>query len=319
MFAPGPQSQQHHGDQRASALIGEQGVLVDAVHETLVRPHAGQQQQFGLDLGEQVEDPQPGGHLGADQVREADHGEADVELQALLADEVELPAQADRRHARVVLMQGPQRAEEERHGDPVPENPLPEQAVDQLFLLLATDHGDSHLGERIGQPLALHPLPAQDDGGRHHDHVQGQQEDRPPGERLDPGGVGNVGALGRSFEEGPIPVAVVDQHAVFGKMRQEFFHPLVLRRGVVEEGGEGGQQLLAHSHGAQSRYDQQHGVHQDQLRAVEGQAATAPHHRQVDEQRSDEEGVQEQTRRIDVQLVQRPVIDQKDARGGHGQ
>ena len=187
-----------------------------------------------------------------------------------------VPQQGEPGYGRVVVEQGVEAAYKKGDGTADPHGALPEEAVDQAVALFALDYGQAHLGDGVGQALALHPLAPRDDGDGRHGRVQGQEKKAPPDKRLDPGLVGDGGCVAlQALEKSAVFPTVVDHDAVAGKVGKDLLGPFVLRRGVVIGGGDDGQQLLAHAHGAQGRDDEQHEVDQDEVGTPQRQGRAA--------------------------------------------
>ena len=281
----------------------------------LLRLDPGGGQQALLDPAEQVEHPQAAGYPRVDEVGEAGEGEVD-----LAGGVGHGQAQQHHRYGGVVVRHRPEAAGEQGDGHADPHRPALEEAVHQALLVLAADHGQTGLGDGIAQPFPLHPLAPQDHGDGDHADVEGQQEDRPPHERLDPGAVGDaLAGPGDALEEQGVPGAVVDQDPVLGEVGEELLPPLVLRRGVVEDGGERGQDQLGEAHGAHRRDHGQHGIDHDQVGPVEGQAAAAPRQRHVGDGADQREGGEDQSRRMHVDAAQRPAGPEPGSPQGGGE
>ena len=222
--------------------------------------------------------------------------------------------QVDVGKLRVVSGERAQAADEQRDGGSHPHDPVAEEAVCQSTLFLTVDHRPPYLGKRIGQALALHPLATQDHGGAHHAGVERQQEYPPPQQRLDPCAVRNRAPCRLDpLIEGAILIPIVHHDGAVREVRKQLLRPVVFRRGIVEERRQDRQQLIAQAHRAQSADDQQHDVDEDELRTIERQTRAAQGQRQVEDRRYDEKGVEQDARRVRIEIIQRPVPGQETA------
>ena len=313
MLAGQPQTDEDHGDQRPGPLVPQQGEAGDSEDDRLRRGDSGDLEEGLLALGQQVEDPDSQRQVGVDQVGKPQDDEVDGQGEGLHPEEGGGPGQGRPGNGDSVRLESTEKADERRDRPPHPHGRAPEEAVDQTVGFLAPDHRQPHLHDGIGEPFPLHPLAPQDDHDRHHRHVQGQQENRPPEQRLDPGAVRDV-PFPHPLVEQDVACPVIDDGAPV-EVREQPLRPLVLRRGVVEESADHPRQLLAHPHGAESGDDQHHRIDEDQLGPVESEAAAPRHGNDVGQRGQHQQTGEEEAGGVRIEGVER-LVRQGPARRG---
>ena len=80
MFASHPQAHEDHRQQGAKSLVAEEGIVGDAEAEVLRRLQADEGENLLLEPRKEMEDPDPRGDVGVDEVGKPEHGEAQCEL-----------------------------------------------------------------------------------------------------------------------------------------------------------------------------------------------------------------------------------------------
>ena len=192
------------------------------------------------------------------------------------------------------------------HQEPRPHEPAAEEGLDEGGPLVLLDHRQGHLHEGVDEPFPLHPLLPQDRHGADHGHVEGQDEGDPHGEGAQPEGPGDAHAFGGALVEAAHRLHLVMGDDPVRHRGHEDVVPGVLRRGVVDQGGDVGQQEGGEPPLGDRRGHDPHDVDQGQLGAVEHPAAPQQADRRVDEEDQEEE--QDDRRRgVEVGGDPRPV------------
>ena len=189
--------------------------------------------------------PQPQRHVTADEVGEADHHEADAHANSdRLAKDVEVAAADVDGVEGEVASEAVLHADDEGQGEPQPEQPVPEQRLDQggsSTLIIVLNHGDGQLHHRVDEPFVVDPLLAQDDDDGDHRHVKAQYQWQPVEQRRQPQSPGH-GAVAAALVEIPQQLRVLGGDGPVRCVGKYELAPVVLGGGVVGEAGNLGQE-----------------------------------------------------------------------------
>ena len=164
--------------------------------------------------------------------------------------------------------------QDERNGKPQPHEWPLHKGTDPRVILPLLGHVHRQLQQREGQPVVVHPLPADQHHDGDHHQVDRQNERTPGGNGNSPVLPGNAHPLGQPFEEVFDGIRVVRHHPVFD-VRVQQFRPVVLRRGVVEDPRQHGDQIGRKPPGRNRRGDDRHDVDDHQFRSRESPRSPA--------------------------------------------
>jgi hypothetical protein len=164
----------------------------------------------------------------------------------------------------VIGTQGGKAADEERHREPGPHQRIPEEGGNDGVTRSGLGKGQGNLHQGVGKPLVLHPLAAQDNGGRDHGSVEPGGEDAPGDQRTQPGRQRNVDGRWGTFVE-PTNRRLVLWGQPFRDEGMDQLSPVIFRGGVVEAAADDGHEVFGETHGGHGGGHQPHDIYHEEF------------------------------------------------------